>query len=194
MHDAHDLIQRFNTTFEVSHGTILVGGGDEPLYLPADAAHPCHRIIFRRDYFASALHEVAHWCIAGQRRRQLTDYGYWYAPDGRDAEQQAAFEAVEARPQALEWAFSIACNSPFRVSLDNLDGEAGLEARFQRRVYQTLECMDQQGFPPRAQRFIEVLSDFYGSTWSLPPAPESMVSEPAASESMGQAPGATRLA
>ena len=72
-----------------------------PIYLPADAAHPRHRIIFARGFYASALHEpeIAHWCIAGEQRRLLelitTDYGYWYEPDGRDAITQAAFEIDE---------------------------------------------------------------------------------------------------
>ena len=46
-----------------------------------------------------------HWCLAGTRRRQRVDYGYWYAPEGRDEAQQAAFFAVEAAPQALESLF-----------------------------------------------------------------------------------------
>lgn len=161
MHHADDLIRLFNATFEASHGTILVGGGEEPLYRPADETHPCHRIIFTRDYFASALHEIAHWCIAGPARRRQEDYGYWYQPDGRDADQQAAFERVEARPQAIEWAFSRACGSPFRISLDNLDGEAPDPEPFRRRVSRTLARMERDGFPPRAAQFLAVLRDAY---------------------------------
>ncbi|MDX1454750.1 MAG: elongation factor P hydroxylase, partial [Gammaproteobacteria bacterium] len=108
-HDVDALIRLFNSLFEDSHNTILVRGDDEPLYLPADTGHPRHRIIFAHGFFASALHEIAHWCIAGPQRRQLVDYGYWYRPDGRNAEEQRAFEDVEARPQALERIFSEAC-------------------------------------------------------------------------------------
>ena len=86
-----------------------------------------------------ALHEVAHWCVAGPRRRCLDDYGYWYAPDGRDAAAQAEFLRVEVRPQALEALFCAACNHPFRVSLDNLDGDPGDEARFAADVQALLE-------------------------------------------------------
>ena len=50
----------------------------------------------------SALHEVAHWCIASAGRRRCRDYGYWYIPPPRDATAQTEFFAVEARVQALE--------------------------------------------------------------------------------------------
>src|SRR3546814_2809228 len=49
---------------------------------------------------------VAHWCLAGAARRRQDDYGYWYAADGRDLEQQHLFEQVEVKPQALELLFS----------------------------------------------------------------------------------------
>ncbi len=39
----------------------------------------------RTDFFASALHEISHWCVAGKARREQVDFGYWYCPDGRDA-------------------------------------------------------------------------------------------------------------
>ena len=98
---------------------MLEGGFEEPVYLAGTsvAGEPA-RIRYTRDYFRSALHEVAHWCVAGPRRRRLDDYGYWYAPDGRDAAAQAEFLRVEVRPQALEALFCAACNHPFRVSLD----------------------------------------------------------------------------
>ena len=107
--DHRALCALFDRVFREDQNTVLVAGGEEPVYLPADERFPHHRIVFRHDYVASALHEVAHWCVAGAARRALTDYGYWYAPDGRSTERQAEFEAVEARPQALEWIFSSAC-------------------------------------------------------------------------------------
>lgn len=110
----------FRSCFGEQFNTVLVGGKDEPFYRAArgtDAAE----IHYRHDYFRSALHEVAHWCVAGQARRQQDDYGYWYAPDGRNAEQQKAFEQVEVLPQAWELLFCAACGHPFRVSMDNLD-------------------------------------------------------------------------
>ena len=123
-HDSRDLIRLFETCFAASYNTRLVGGAPEPIYLPADAEEPMHRILFTHDYFRSALHEIAHWCVAGAARREQVDFGYWYAPDGRSAEQQSAFEQVEVKPQALEWLFCEAAGHRFRVSLDNLSGEA----------------------------------------------------------------------
>ena len=101
-HDCQDLIRLFDECFLADLNTCLLGGYPEPEYLPADASHPHHRILFTRDYFRSALHEVAHWCVAGPERRLMPDFGYWYAPDGRTAEQQRTFESVEVKPQALE--------------------------------------------------------------------------------------------
>ena len=66
------------------------------------------------------MHELSHFFIAGEQRRQLSDFGYWYAPDGRTAAQQQAFERVEIKPQALECLFSLACGRDFQVSQDNL--------------------------------------------------------------------------
>ena len=79
-HDYRDLIRIFNSLFRESHGTVLVKGGDEPVYLPACDRFPHHRLVFAHGYFASALHESAHWCIAGAQRRLLEDFGYWYLP------------------------------------------------------------------------------------------------------------------
>lgn len=102
-HEYQDLITIFNDTFLDQFNTKLELGGDEPIYLPADDEHPHHRIIFARGFYASALHEISHWCVAGPERRLLEDFGYWYEPDGRTAEVQAEFEKVEVRPQAYEW-------------------------------------------------------------------------------------------
>jgi|SRR5690554_5493164 len=119
-----ELAALFNAAFLHTENTILCGGYEEPVYLPATNKHPHHRICFTRDYFRSALHEVAHWCVAGKVRRQLLDYGYWYYPDGRNQAQQQAFEAVEIKPQSYEWLLSLSAGHPFEVSLDNLNGTA----------------------------------------------------------------------
>ena len=160
------LEQVFDACFAASENTRLLGGFDEPLYLPSgeDGDGPpaaWHRLCYREDYFASALHEVSHWCIAGPQRRLLRDFGYWYAPDGRNAEQQAAFQSVEVRPQALEWCLSRACGYPFRVSLDNLDGGAAARASeraFRLAVVAEANRMAQRGLPPRARRFFDALA------------------------------------
>ena len=98
------LILHFNHWFSHLNVT-LVKGDFEPEYFPEDEHGPA-RIQFAHGYFNSALHEISHWTIAGAQRRLLPDLGYWYAPDGRTAEQQALFEQVEIKPQAIEWLFS----------------------------------------------------------------------------------------
>jgi elongation factor P hydroxylase len=158
---AANLERVFNRCFEQSFNTRLAGGHDEPLYLPPGECGSCGLIQYRLDYFASALHEVAHWCIAGNERCQLVDYGYWYAPDGRDVQQQQAFEAVEYKPQALEWIFSRACGYPFKISLDNLDagtGETPDTRSFEQRVQRQAQGWQQSGLPARATIFFNALS------------------------------------
>ena len=115
----------FARCFLAKSDTRLLGGFDEPLYMPAAKGVKEHRLCYREDFFASALHEVSHWCIAGPARRLQTDFGYWYAPDGRNESQQIAFENVEYKPQALEWFFSKACGYRFRISVDNLERGCG---------------------------------------------------------------------
>ncbi|WP_088332291.1 elongation factor P hydroxylase [Lacimicrobium sp. SS2-24] len=160
-HHYQDLIQLFDGQFAGSYNTRLIKGTDEPVYLPADDHCPYHRIVFAHGFYASALHEIAHWCLAGSRRRQLQDYGYWYCPDGRDASQQAAFEQVEIKPQAIEWAFCLAAAKTFRVSTDNLDGAEPDREGFTRNVQAQLNNYLKHGFPARAQQFIRVLQEFY---------------------------------
>src|SRR4051812_38971252 len=108
-----DLINLFNSLFADSEQTILVAGEAEPIYLPKSFGQASHQIVFANYFFSSALHEIAHWCIAGKERRQLPDYGYWYQPDGRNISEQIHFETVEVKPQALEWIFSVAAGSLF---------------------------------------------------------------------------------
>ncbi|WP_199243908.1 elongation factor P hydroxylase [Bacterioplanes sanyensis] len=163
--NVEDLIQLFNTLFVEGENTRLVAGDDEPIYLPADEHTPHHRLIFAHGFYESALHEISHWCIAGSERRQLVDFGYWYEPDGRSAAQQRAFEQVEVKPQALEWILSVACGRRFRVSTDNLNGEAdavehGL-AQFRLAVGEQAQRYLQQGLPARAERLRQALLTFY---------------------------------
>jgi len=158
--DAAALEQVFADCFGTRERTRLIGGAEEPLYQPAAAPDGWHTIHYRADYPASALHEVAHWCIAGPARRGLTDYGYWYAPDGRGAAAQRDFEAVEARPQALEWLFAQGCGLPFRLSLDNLDGDlaAADRERFAAAVVAQACAWQARGPGGRAGRFLEALA------------------------------------
>lgn len=162
-----DLIRLFADCFAAEFNTCLVGGAPEPVYLPASDDQPQHRIIFTRDYYRSALHEIAHWCVAGPQRRLLEDFGYWYAPDGRTAQQQAAFEQVEVKPQALEWLFCAAAGHPFRVSLDNLSGDATDSTLFKQRVTGQVHAYLQQGIPTRPARLIGALLAYYQPDYTL---------------------------
>lgn len=180
LHDPADLILLFNSAFGLDENTILVrnvtfpftGGADdnasEPVYLPANAECPRNRIVFANGFFASALHEIAHWCVAGPARRQFTDYGYWYAPD-RGVEKQSEFERVETKPQAIEWAFSIACGFPFDVSVDNLSGIDVDRQAFRNKVHAELKRFAETGFPARARLFIELLCRQYRQEFRIPP-------------------------
>lgn len=131
------LMQHFAHWF-AHHQVILDDGGDiladEPEYFPAQDGQPA-RIQFAHGFFNSALHEISHWTIAGAKRRLLPDLGYWYAPDGRTKEQQAEFEQVEIKPQAIEWLFARAFRRKFRVSLDNLTGDGGDGTTFKDNVF-----------------------------------------------------------
>ena len=157
MKNSSDLITIFNQLFETSENTILVGGADEPLYMPGQDRN---RIYFRYDYFASALHEVAHWCLAGKRRRHQEDYGYWYKPDGRDDTWQARFEEVEVKPQAIECIFSAAAGVPFKISADNLANPDLDTERFRHKVEQQVSLFLKKGLPERAALFHQALRCF----------------------------------
>jgi elongation factor P hydroxylase len=160
-HDSNHLIAIFNAQFQSRYRTRLVSGANEPLYQPAANDLEYHQLTFKDDYFASALHEIAHWCIAGPSRRQRIDYGYWYHPDGRDRLQQERFEEVEVKPQALEWMLSVAAGFRFRVSSDNLIADVTDQSRFKDKIYQQATIYLQQGLPRRASQFMQALSEFY---------------------------------
>ena len=147
----------FDMTFYQRYNTRLIKGGDEPLYVPATTKTPYHQVILAHGFFRSALHEISHWCIAGEERRRLLDYGYWYKPDGRDAQTQRAFEQVEYQPQALEWIFSKALGVKFRVSLDNLSGEAVDPAPFKRAVLKQVFVYLKEGLPDRANQLLQAI-------------------------------------
>lgn len=165
VHDCRDLIRIFDHLFLDRYQTCLVGGAEEPLYLPASHGQPAC-ILFRSDFYASALHEVAHWCIAGAARRRLQDYGYWYAPEGRSEERQSEFQSVEVAPQALEWIFADAAGYRFHASLDNPGNLTGAHAAFEDALRRERCRRSRVGLPPRARLFRQALEQFY----SQPPA------------------------
>lgn len=167
MHHYQDLITIFNDCFTEKYNTQLVKGSDEPLYQPADENHPYHAIFFAHGFFSSALHECSHWLIAGEERRKLVDFGYWYEPDGRNAEQQKHFEMVEVKPQAMEWILATAAGYSFRVSIDNLNGVESDSSAFKDAIYQQLLTYCEKGLPERAKLFRHRLAQFYKTNLDL---------------------------
>jgi elongation factor P hydroxylase len=163
-HKSADIERLFSEAFYRQYQTRLCGGASEPLYTAAETkTNPTResKIFYRLDYFASALHEVSHWCIAGKQRRTLDDFGYWYLPDDRNANQQEDFQRVEKKPQALEMLFSIAANYPFQVSLDNLSQSENDLPAFRDAVTQQATEYCSKGLPERAAVFFQTLADYY---------------------------------
>ncbi|MBL4621166.1 MAG: elongation factor P hydroxylase [Immundisolibacteraceae bacterium] len=158
-HDPEHLIGLFNKLFLGTFNCRLVRGGEEPLYRPAVGQGDHHQLRFAHGFFASALHEIAHWCIAGTERRQQQDFGYWYEPK-RDQLRQTEFERMEARPQGLEWVFSDAAGFVFQPSIDNLELDAD-PAPFLRQVAQARQDWLNQGLPAQAVIFRQALAGFY---------------------------------
>jgi elongation factor P hydroxylase len=164
--DAARLERVFSACFLASHRTRLQGGAEEPFYRPADGPAACHILHYRSDFFASALHEVAHWCIAGKSRRLQPDFGYWYIPGDRDVDQQRTFERMEARPQALEWFFARACGYRFLPSPDNPAlGRQGLldSGRFNRGILAQARAWQARGLGRRALEFYRALCIEFGT-------------------------------
>jgi elongation factor P hydroxylase len=160
--DVKILEQLFNTLFSQTERTILCSGAEEPLYLPASETEGLHVIYATLDYFSSALHEISHWCIAGEARRQLPDYGYWYEPDGRTLQQQSLFEKVEVKPQALEWLFTEACGQHFRLSVDNVNQpEMKASESFKQNVHSQVLQYLKHGLPQRATLFLNALLGYF---------------------------------
>lgn len=146
----------FNGSLGRTHRVRLVGGAPEPLYLPGGTGFATIR--YTRDYAASALHELAHWCRAGARRRQVVDYGYWYVPPPRSAAAQSAFSRVEVSVQALESRLCAAAGVPFRVSVDDVDALPGAAADFAGAVAAALRTS--VALPPRARALESALARF----------------------------------
>jgi hypothetical protein len=161
VHHFKDLINIFQNCFTATHNTQLLKGDTDPVYLPASEERPYHALFFAHGFFSSALHECSHWLIAGEERRKQVDFGYWYAPDGRTAEEQALFQRVEVKPQAMEWILSKACGHKFRVSIDNLHGEESDTEAFKQAVHAQALHYCNNGLPERAKIFRAALCAFY---------------------------------
>ncbi len=108
---------------------------------------------------ASALHETAHWCIAGKARRAIKDFGYRYQAD-RDPTEQQDFCRFESRPQALESIFHDAIGSElFTPSLDGIEYQNNivLLEEFSEQIQQKKQSYLINGLPKRAKKFVDAL-------------------------------------
>ena len=78
MKNSADLIILFNYLFENTENTILVGGAEEPLYLPADSdpLHTKHRIIFRKDYFVGYSNGLNPFLQVNPKSSEAFIYGF----------------------------------------------------------------------------------------------------------------------
>ena len=154
-------IEHLNSDVLSPYCTRLIGGYREPFYKAPVEGMPAE-IRFTCDYERSALHELAHWCIAGEQRRKLDDFGYWYEPDGRTLSQQHLFFNVEIRPQAIEKHFCDALEIYFEVSADNLGNFPQKQLnQFSQRVYTQYTRYLVSGFPSRANKIYHCLCDWY---------------------------------
>ena len=154
-------IEHLNNCVLQRYATRLSGGHAEPFYRAPLDDNPAE-VQFTLDHERSALHELGHWCIAGDARRLLDDYGYWYEPDGRTDEQQRLFYQVEIRPQAIEKHFCKALDIHFEVSTDNLvnhprDGTDAFSARVHEQYLKYLS----DGFPQRATEIFNCLQQWH---------------------------------
>ena len=155
-----DWIEHLNREVMPALQIRLVGGFPEPFY-QAPSGKVSAEVQFTRDYERSALHELAHWCIAGAARRLHDDYGYWYEPDGRTGSQQQLFFKVEVKPQALEKHFCDALGIAFDVSVDNLENVDidGVET-FKRDVERQYTHYASTGLPERASVIYQCLQQW----------------------------------
>jgi len=157
------LAQVFQDLFYESYRTVLRGGYDEPFYLaPIEGQNG--EIRFRHDFLRSALHEISHWLVAGDERRNQDDFGYWYAPDGRDLSQQSTFFKVEVKPQAIEWTLCETLGLEFDISADNLNPVVSQSETFKAEVeafkaaIRTQKALyEQEGLPLRARSLVNAL-------------------------------------
>ena len=145
----------FNVRLGPQYATLLIGGADEPLYLPARCRERA-LLRYTRDYARSALHELAHWSLAGARRRGLVDFGYWYSAPPRSDAEQAKFFAAELRVQALERQFCEVCGLAFQVSADNIGVDA---SDFAAQVEDAAGAWSMRGVTGLPGRLLRLLAD-----------------------------------
>ena len=152
-----DFLHLLNDGYLYKYETKLIKGFDEPFY-QASKSDKFAEIQFSHDYIRSALHELSHWCVAGVERRKLDDFGYWYAEDGRNQQQQDEFFKVEVKPQSIEWAFSIVCGVKFEASVDNLHTLVEGVEDFKKKLIVQLKEYLLEGFSQRVTEIIKIIA------------------------------------
>ncbi len=161
-----EIAARFNAVFDPGPGpagrrdpapTRLVGGAAEPWFEPAAPGRPA-LIRYRGDFAQSALHEIAHWCLAGPAGRRRPDYGLIYEPPPRGDAAQARFYAAEVPVQALEMLLARVAGASFHFSPDNPGAELGPQDRhFEDRVVAAFQQLCRQGPGRLAERVLAAL-------------------------------------
>ena len=154
--DDRAIARCFEQCFAAQLPVRCVGGASEPFYRPGAAGRPAV-LRYRADYAASALHEIAHWCVAGARRRALADFGYAYLAPPRSSAEQQQFLRWELTPQALESLFAEAAGAVFRPSFDDIeDRHIDLRPGFLDALMRRRSALA-HAMPPRAERFVRAL-------------------------------------
>jgi elongation factor P hydroxylase len=150
--------QLINALSDILPDLIIQGDAEEPFYEAPHATKPAI-LYFRSNYPRSLLHELSHYCLAGDRRRALDDFGYWYAPCGRSAEEQQRFEVVEARPQGLEKAMCDIVGLKFSPSLDDFSGRPASQSFLENleQAYQEMRLSP----PPTARQVLVGLKKYW---------------------------------
>ncbi|XPE56836.1 elongation factor P hydroxylase [Shigella flexneri] len=106
-------------------------------------------LVFAHGFLASALHEIFTRVSPVKQKREQVDFGYWYCPDGRDAETKGQFEDVEVKPQAFDCV--VARGGGFRSTLAATTWKVTLNRTivFQRRVHAQVMTYLTRGIPSR---------------------------------------------
>ncbi|CAG9296926.1 elongation factor P hydroxylase [Celerinatantimonas diazotrophica] len=136
----------------------IEGEADEPFY-QAPRANSNAILYFRSNYPRSLLHEMSHYCLAGDRRRDLDDFGYWYTPCGRTTEEQLRFEVVEARPQGLEKLMCEIVGIKFSPSTDDFSGRPPSESFLQHLELAYQEMLVNP--PPTANKVLSGMRSYW---------------------------------
>jgi elongation factor P hydroxylase len=155
-------IELFNAEFKDSENTSIAESPDEPIYLPANETESLNQILYTAGSYTSVLHEISHWCIAGEGRRKQVDYGYWYKPDFQTPKESELYTQFEAKTHGIEWIFSLAAGVPFYIIPNNLSAGFEVSQDLKEAVYRATLNYLNKGLPISAERFKHALLKYYG--------------------------------